>query len=172
MLLTGMNRRNGFLVLVLSAVLGCAFSGCSESRILHEENVVLVEQEIYQYLRSRSKMNPGLCDVKSSINTGFFENVDSVMKSVGYDIFDQLIKKANTAGNSANDSSGLNCVAPFFRFSKIVFDSTNQYAMLSYKLYVNPLFSEEVCAIFKVIHTKRGSVDGVNLVWAQRISVS
>jgi hypothetical protein len=157
----------------LFILLGCvSIIGCAEKGPLSRIRKSQVEFKIYEHLCTKSKLNPRLCEKRSSINTDFFEDPDSVMNSVGYDVFDELVKKAVSKGISAEDSIKCQSAEPYIRLSEIVLDSSSNFAMLSYVRYINPLNAEEVCAIYRVKYSRQGAVAGVELVWAHQISVS
>jgi hypothetical protein len=149
-----------------------AIGGCADKRLLSGRKDVQLELRIYEDLCANSILKPALCEDRSSINTGFFENTDSVMNSVGYVLFDELMNKAISKGKSAGDSIKCQSDEPFIRLSEIVFDSSRNFAMLSYVRYNSPLNVEEVCAIYKLNYSRLKEVVGVELVWAHQISVS
>jgi hypothetical protein len=157
----------------LFTLLGCiANSGCSNKLLLSGSNEDQIEIQIYEQLCSSTELKPRLCERRSSINTNFFEDTDSVMNSVGYVLYDELVKKAGSQGMSTEDSIKCESTEPYIRLSEIVLDSSSNFAMLSYVRYINPINAEEVCAIYRVNYSKQGAVVGVELVWAHQISVS
>jgi len=112
------------------------------------------------------------CSGRSNVNLRFFENADSVQRSIGYSLFDELTTRARVNVVKNQYRSYDECTVPYIDISDLVFDRTKKYFIVSYRVCSGPLSAEEVCGVFQIIRDLKSHKSVLKLKWAQRISVS
>lgn len=112
-----------------------------------------------------------IVETNRNVKIPAFENVDSVLHSVGYVLYGELVSNSKIITSGEVFEHSENSVPPYLLFSNIVFDNLKNHCIVSYVKYYGPLASEEVCAIYRV-HRKYGHILSVDLLWSQSLSVS
>lgn len=146
----------------------CACHAIKSTNSVHQQEIV---NTISIDISNRLQRHFNTITSNAKVSTPCFEDADSVSRSIGYFIFNQLVSNCEKSSTGEVREVTNSITHPYLLFSEVILDESEKYCMLSYVQYYGALAAEEVCAIYRIEKNSKGSLS-VDLIWSQSLWVS